>query len=176
VDVAVPVPLRQTFSYKVPHELDPANIGVGYRVLVPFRSKLLYGITMTAAYRAQSKPGLRFLASYDASRRLLAPEIQELMNWIVRYYRGCIGEVAKLVMPPGLLSEKEVVFRLTQAGESHVRECEESRILALLAGKALSKKAWELKAQSKIPFQEIRAWEADGLLEMMARGQEKESG
>ena len=175
MDVAVPVPLRQTFSYKIPPEINPATINVGYRVLVPFRAKLRYGITMTAAYQAPPKKGYRFLATYDNSRRLLAPEIQELLGWLVRYYRGCIGEAVKLVLPPGLLSEKEVAFKLTQAGETHARETEESRILALLLNKVLSKKAWETKAQCKIPFSDIRAWEAAGLLEMTARGQERES-
>ncbi len=40
-DVAVPVPLDATFTYRIPDSADPI---VGGRVIVPFRQKRLCGI------------------------------------------------------------------------------------------------------------------------------------
>ena len=42
VDVAVPVPVRSTFTYRVPPAL-ARRVRVGSRVLVPFGSRLLTG-------------------------------------------------------------------------------------------------------------------------------------
>ena len=42
-NVALPVPLRMTFTYAVPEELR-AQLQVGCRVLVPFRKKSMIGV------------------------------------------------------------------------------------------------------------------------------------
>ena len=41
--VALPVPLRMTFTYAVPEQLR-AQVQIGCRVLVPFRKKSLIGV------------------------------------------------------------------------------------------------------------------------------------
>lgn len=121
VDVAVPVPLRLTFSYRVPADMAPTEVKAGHRVLVPFRAKLLYGVTLTDAYLDhEPERTYRSFAGYDARTRVLSPEIHKLVDWIVRYYKAPVGEAIKLAMPPGLLSEKEVRFRLTATGERAV--------------------------------------------------------
>ena len=176
LEVAVPVPLRQTFTYKVPPEVDPQSIQIGHRVLVPFRSKLVYGITLTEAYSpATENPKIRQFASYEARQRILAPEIHKLLNWVTRYYRVPIGEVMKLAMPPGMLSERESQFKLSSKGEKSDFSTAQGRVLGAIAGKPLTKKAWETKTQTKIPFQSIRQWEEQGLIEITAEGQSRES-
>ncbi len=176
VEVAVPVPLRQTFTYRVPADLDPSQVKQGYRVLVPFRNRLIYGITKSDAVAVdQVDAKIRALTSYDGRQCLLAPEIAELFDWMVRYYRAPVGEVAKLVLPPGTLHDRDFQFRLTELGLAHVRDHAEARILGLLGAKPLTLKEWETLAQSKLPWAEIRAWERDGYLEMAARGKERES-
>ena len=117
VDVAVPVPLRQTFTYKIPEDIEHGSVRAGHRVLVPFRAKLLHGVTMTDAYAVEKiEPRTRAIASYDAVQRILAPDIRDLIEWMVRYYKAPVGETVKMALPPGMLSEKEILFRLTQAG------------------------------------------------------------
>jgi primosomal protein N' (replication factor Y) (superfamily II helicase) len=89
VEVALPVPLRQTFTYRVPSDLDPRAVKKGYRVLVPFRNRLIYGITKSDATPADGVDDrIRALTSFDGSERLLAPEIDQLLDWMVRYYRA----------------------------------------------------------------------------------------
>lgn len=177
VDVAVPVPLRQTFTYKIPSNLSPDSVCAGHRVLVPFRAKLLHGVTMTDAYPGddQTSSKTRFLVKYDADQRILAPEIQKLSQWLTRYYRGAVGEVIKMALPPGLLSEKDIIYRLTPEGETHIQRDEDARVLAVLAGKSLGKKDWEVKAQAKIKTTQIRDWEDAGYLQITTKGGERET-
>ncbi|MDJ0838393.1 MAG: primosomal protein N' [Acidobacteriota bacterium] len=178
VEVAVPVPLRQTFTYKLPPGENPEDVKEGHRVLVPFGPRLMHGVTMTDAYPADTvdpPKKLRVLANYDGRRRILTPEIRKLLHWMKRYYRVPLGEAVKLVMPPGVLSEKEPSFRLTSAGQEFARQSVEARVLALLGAKSMTRKQWENKAQAKIPFADIRRWEQDGYLEIIAEGREKES-
>jgi len=175
VDVAVPVPLRQTFTYKIPDDMDPTTVVEGHRVLVPFGSRLLHGVTMSAASCDGEVPKrVRALAGYEPRQRILSAEIARLLDWIVRYYRVPIGEAVKLAMPPGLLSEKDPLFSLTTKGQVWARETVEARVPALLSNKPLTRKAWEAKAQAKIPFAEIRRWEDSGYLEILAGGRQKE--
>lgn len=44
--IAVPVPMRQCFTYKVPAEIDPAELTPGMRVRVPFANRSLVGIVV----------------------------------------------------------------------------------------------------------------------------------
>jgi len=177
VDVAVPVPLRQTFTYRVPPDLDPDEVRQGCRALVPFRAKLLHGVTVGDARPAQTELDgkARFLAAFDGRQRILSPEIQRLVDWVVHYYKAPIGEAIKMALPPGVLSEKDVHFQLSKAGEILVRDGEAPAPLAALAGRKLSRKAWTKAAAVDIKFRDIREWEDKGLLELAARGAERES-
>ena len=51
VDVAVPVPLRRTFTYRVPEALR-AGLGAGSRVAVPFGARKLAGFVLGAIAQA----------------------------------------------------------------------------------------------------------------------------
>ena len=177
VDVAIPVPLRMLFTYKVPLDLNiPVN--KGFRVLVPFRSKLIYGITMTEAYTKPAEevlPKTRELVSYDSKHQVLTPEIGELLEWVVKYYKAPVGEALKLAFPPGILSEKEALFHLSEKGTRLGLQSQDRTILGLIAHEQLSQKEWSIRAKKKIQHRDIRRWESLGFFEVSARGGECES-
>jgi len=170
VEVAVPVPLRMTFTYRVPDELDPTTIEPGQRVLVPFRHKLRHGVIMGPAYRGADASAIRALVACETEQRILAPEIMALLDWLAKYYRSPIGEAVKLALPPGVLSEKEASFRITESGRA-ADVAAGNRPLALLGAKPLTRKAWEALAQAEISFADIRRWERDGLIAVIAEGE-----
>lgn len=176
VDVAVPVPLRQVFTYRLPDNIIPSTVAKGYRVLVPFGPRLLHGITMSEAHQhAQDQRKLRTLVKLDTKHRVLSPEITQLVEWMVDYYRSPIGEIIKLALPPGILGKPNLCFRLTDKGHTFLETQAEARILRLLTLKPLTKKAWELKAQAEISQKQIRLWEDDGLLEILSELPQKEA-
>ncbi|CAM2008155.1 replication restart helicase PriA [Acanthopleuribacter pedis] len=177
VEVALPVPLRQTFTYKIPAgDINPAVVKRGLRVLVPFRSKLLYGITMSDAYQsADAYPRTRYLVSCDTRQIVIAEEVHHLLDWMVRYYRAPIGEAVKLALPPGVLNEKEIQFALSPNGKTFAESEAGGIVLAQLLGGPLTRKEWQLKAKTEIKLEDIRFWEDQGYLFIQSRDREKES-
>ena len=54
-DVALPVPLRSTFTYAIPESVQLENEAlIGRRVLVPFRNKPVAGVIVSLATKALS--------------------------------------------------------------------------------------------------------------------------
>ncbi|MCB1042905.1 MAG: primosomal protein N' [Acidobacteria bacterium] len=162
VDVAVPVPLPGALSYRVPEPLCD-TVAAGYRVQVPFRGKTLWGIVMSDAYIG-SRAGVRDLIYVDSQRRLLQPDIVELVSFAAHYYQAPLGEVVKLALPPGSLSANPSCYSLTPAGSNwsqlHPNRLE-SRLLRSLV-RPMSRNAWELAAQSDLTYTQLRAWEDAG--------------
>jgi len=109
-DVALPVPLDQSFTYTIPAEFVPVT-HVGSRVLVPFGKKRLSGIVVglpsTTTVRAL-KPILDVLDVAPA----VSAELLQLGRWIADYYLAPLGEVLKAFLPQGISVENKVTVSL----------------------------------------------------------------
>jgi primosomal protein N' (replication factor Y) len=149
-NVALPFPLRMTFTYAVPESLR-ATVQPGCRVLVPFRKKSFVGVVVDCPEEAPAGTKLRDITRVIDVIPALTPKLIELGQWIANYYLAPIGEVFRSMLPPltELASHREVA--LTAAGralaEEHGRNFllaesggEESRALreVLRKGKSLS--------------------------------------
>lgn len=60
-DVALPVPLRSTFTYAVPDALDGQEL-IGRRLLVPFRNKPVVGVGVALSDVAPDVKRIREIA------------------------------------------------------------------------------------------------------------------
>src|SRR5438094_8018305 len=118
-NVAVAVPLRTTFTYRVPERL-AAEIVPGSRVLVPFRKKSLVGVVTDWVEQAQPGTKLRDVQKCLDLLPALTPKLLELGQWIASYYVAPIGEVYRAMLPPltELNAQQRVV--LTEAGRAAV--------------------------------------------------------
>ena len=123
VDVALPVPLDQLFTYSV----NGAGCGdgpvVGARVLVPFSGQRLMGVVMrvhdeTPADGFEIKPVQQVLD--DAA--LLPDELMELARWIAQYYVAPLGEVLRGMLPLGAEVRRQFVYRITDVGRKVLYE------------------------------------------------------
>src|SRR5215469_10940824 len=132
-NVALPVPLRSTFTYRVPEALR-GQVQEGSRVLVPFRKKSLVGVVVEIGATAPEGAQLR-----DVSRVLdLAPALTskmlELGKWITRYYLAPIGEVFRAMLPP----QTEIALRrqilLTDAGKAVAEKLKDRNALTAIGG------------------------------------------
>ena len=103
VEVAVPLPLFQEFSYRVPDgmETPPA---AGTRVLVPFGRRKLVGIVVAGSPPATVLELKELERSLDPDP-ILSPQLLSLGRWVARYYFSPLGEVLQSMLPPGLLSK-----------------------------------------------------------------------
>jgi primosomal protein N' (replication factor Y) (superfamily II helicase) len=112
-DVALPVPLDQTFTYLV-NGVVPV---VGARVLVPFGGQRLMGMVMRVheqvpADDIEVKPIQQVL---DDSA-LLPDELMKLATWIASYYVAPLGEVLRGMLPLGAEVRRHVMYRIAEAG------------------------------------------------------------
>src|SRR5580698_10122757 len=112
-DVALPVPLDQTFTYAV-NGVVPV---VGARVLVPFSGQRLMGVVVRVHEDApveefEIKPVQQVLD--DAA--LLPEELMELAGWIAQYYVAPLGEVLRGMLPLAAEVKRHFVYRIAEPG------------------------------------------------------------
>ncbi len=112
VEVALPVPLFQTFTYAV----DPASPmpARGSRVVVPFRSGTEIGICLGAANGAAPPRKLRHVLSVPDTDPVLNADMIELCQWMADYYIVPLGIALRTALPSLLAgAEKPEPLRKT---------------------------------------------------------------
>src|SRR5215470_14140714 len=116
-NVALPVPLRTTFTYAVPEPMR-STVQLGSRVLVPFRKTSLVGVVMEFAENAPEGAKVREIARVLDIVPALTPKLMELAHWIAQYYLAPIGDVVRAMAPPltELKWQRQIV--LTEAGRA----------------------------------------------------------
>ncbi len=98
VEVALPVPLFQTFVYEVGDGNANAAV-VGSRVLVPFRKKAMIGIVAAVDVAAPPRGTIRRIADVPDAEPALNEELVALCRWMAEYYVVPLGIVMRSVLP-----------------------------------------------------------------------------
>jgi len=124
VEVALPIPLRQTFTYILPVGLQ-TNIQVGARLLVPFGKRQLTGYVVALHQNLSSELEIKESALKEAielldAEPLLTTEIIKLTQWTADYYTSAWGEVLKAALPAGINQSVEQVVKLTENGRDEL--------------------------------------------------------
>ncbi|CAA9344587.1 MAG: Helicase PriA essential for oriC/DnaA-independent DNA replication [uncultured Gemmatimonadetes bacterium] len=103
VEVALPLPLPRTFTYRVPDELRPAA-RPGARVLVPFAGKEKIGwIDRVATGEPAGKvERIKPITGVLDEAPSATPVILKLSRWIADYYLAPLGQVLRTALPAGL--------------------------------------------------------------------------
>jgi primosomal protein N' (replication factor Y) len=132
-EVALPVPLRSTFSYAVPSALNGETL-VGRRVVVPFRNRPMIGVALAESDQAPDpariKSGIREIAEVMDPVPALPPKLLELGHWISRYYLAPIGEAFRAMLPPEIELRHDREYALTDAGRAHLEQLAAAPALA----------------------------------------------
>ncbi len=140
-DVAVPVHVTQTFTYRLPPALQ-SDAQVGSRVIVPFGRKRLTGYIVGLNPELDPAAGLDDAEIKDATELLdieplLTPEVFEIAGWVAEYYAAPIGEVLKGALPAGLNSTVEQILQITENGREHLADSKsktlKSKVLSLVS-------------------------------------------
>lgn len=111
-EVALPVPLDATFTYRVPDDMLPA---AGGRVLVPFREQRLLGIVTELHDRPPQVKTKNLISSLDTDPVLDGPLLR-LGRWIADYYLAPIGEVFRTMLPLSAEFKKAIHYRIADGG------------------------------------------------------------
>ncbi|MCL6481373.1 MAG: primosomal protein N' [Firmicutes bacterium] len=121
LEVALPVPLRRTFTYAVPPELEPVPVP-GCRVLVPFRSRVLVGLVLDRMATARETGKLRAVTDTLDAEPALLPPLLALGRWIASYYLAPVGEVFRAMLPPEVELRRRRQFTVTAEGQRYRAE------------------------------------------------------
>src|SRR6201984_1652507 len=113
-NVALAVPLRTTFTYKVPDRL-AAEIQPGSRVVVPFRKKSLVGVVTEWAEQAPPDTRIREIQKSFDPLPALTPNLLKLGQLIASYYVAPSGEVYRAMLPPLIELRAHQTIVLTEA-------------------------------------------------------------
>ena len=120
-EVALPVPLRSTFTYAVPDSLQNEDL-VGRRVLVPFRNRAMVGVGLSVSDRAPAIARVKEISELLDPIAALPPKLIELGHWISRYYLAPIGETFRAMLPPEIELRHDREYWLTDSGRAYFEE------------------------------------------------------
>ena len=112
VDLILPVPIRNLFTYRVPYELNN-DISIGQRVIVPFgKNKRITGIISKIHETAPSAYQAKYLEFILDDSPILSPHQLPFWNWISEYYLAPIGDIMSAALPANfkLASETNVLI------------------------------------------------------------------
>ena len=114
-DVALPVPLDMTFTYRAPQSMKPV---AGGRVLVPFRQQRMSGVVTELHDRAPNKniKVTNLLRVLDPAP-VLDDQLMRLGRWIAAYYLAPIGEVLRTMLPLAAEFKRAISYRITDEGQ-----------------------------------------------------------
>ena len=128
VSVAVPIPLRRIFEYKLTKDY-PIDVHPGMRVEVPFSGRSKIGIVVkvcqASEYDAKKiKPINRILDQAP----IINQSILKLVDWMKNYYHAPPGEVWQTVLPTALTKgqpcqiKRMSFWNITDDGSKVVKE------------------------------------------------------
>ena len=148
IEVILPLPLPNTFTYAVP-EADENSIQQGMRVVVPFGKKKLYSgiVYYVHILRPETTYQIKEIVGIlDEKPILRRPQIK-FWEWIANYYQAHLGEVYQSALPAGLKLESETLVRVKPDFDTNVHFSErEKKILDVLLNQ---KKPISLSALAK---------------------------
>lgn len=125
-EVAVPVHVSSTFTYRLPASMrDLAQ--AGSRIVVPFGRKFVTGYITEVSADLATETRLQE-ADIKEARELLdvtplvTPQLLELTRWVSEYYLAPWGEVIKAALPPGISPIIERFLSITPKGRAELAE------------------------------------------------------
>ena len=121
VDVILPLPLYQSFSYLSKDFLIP-----GIRILAPFRNYLLIGIVKSCLKITEEElsPEIdyKWIEETLDSSPLIPSNLFNFLDWVSQYYLTPIGLVYKIALPPGVFFLPKRRIYLTEKGKKAIKE------------------------------------------------------
>ncbi|MGB7210731.1 MAG: primosomal protein N' [Pyrinomonadaceae bacterium] len=124
--MALPLPLRRTFTYRIPVGFRDA-IRPGSRLLVPFGKRVLTGYVVDLSEELDPELGIEDSAVKDAvelldETPLLTSEILKLTQWVADYYASSWGDILKASLPAGINTASEKIISIAEKGRADLTQ------------------------------------------------------
>jgi primosomal protein N' (replication factor Y) len=104
--IALPLPLFEPYTYRVPESLAD-RVMAGARVVVPVRQRELVGLVVAVDADAPAMAAKDILAAPDGEPALTAPLLRTA-EWMAGYYGAPIGLALRAMLPSGLWGASRV--------------------------------------------------------------------
>lgn len=102
VDVILPVPIPQFFTYRLPRELAPL-VKIGSRVVVEFgKARVLTALVAKLHNNPPEKYQAKYISELLDTEPVITPLQLWLFQWVAEYYMCSTGEVLNVALPSGL--------------------------------------------------------------------------
>lgn len=162
MDVALPLPIHRTFTYRINTESQPP---LGTRVLVPFRRQEHIGWVVGPGSATRIKQIRPVLSILDDSPQLPV-ELLELCRWIAEYYVAPLGIALRTALPAVLSDASRNYVRLLEDPPLNKRRSREERVVTALEhhGKPLRVRTLRRQLGMGSIWPEIRSLLAQGVL------------
>ncbi|HLG15090.1 MAG TPA: primosomal protein N' [Blastocatellia bacterium] len=179
-EVAVPLYVRQTFTYRLPGEMG-RSARVGARVLVPFGKKILTAFIVSLREDLDGEIGPSEIKDVEElldESPLVTREVLDLTRWMSDYYYAPWGECIRAALPSGATVASEQVLMITAAGlaaienssQAQDRPSAKARTLELLSKvRALTVRGLERELDIANASGLVRQLERAGLVEVVQR-------
>jgi len=131
IEVLLPLNLSNTFTYRVPYELNEEII-VGKRVSVPFgKRKILAGLIFSISEFPPKGYEARYIFDVLDNEAIVQQKQINLWVWMAGYYMCSIGLVYNAALPAGLKMEGESKMILHPEFEDTNLELDDKEILLI---------------------------------------------
>ena len=111
VEVLVPIPLMEKFSY-LPPKKNTSSLKQGSRVLIPFGRRTLVGVIWGFVKKDPfDKRKYKYIKDVLDESPLLDANSISLAEWSSRYYHYPLGEIITYFFPPSIRKGKDAKFR-----------------------------------------------------------------
>ncbi len=130
VDVIIPIPVPNLFTYKVPELLVPEVIP-GKRVVVPFGKQKLQSGLVRKVHNFSGQMDIKEIISVLDEKILVNQRQFEFWDWISSYYMCYPGEVMNAALPSALKLQSETLVRLNPAFDPETCELSQDEYLVL---------------------------------------------
>jgi len=118
INVAIAVPIDQTYTYQVPEPFQHA-CRTGVRVMVPFGRQTLSGYCLETTSQVEVDK-IKFILDVLDETPLFYPDILPLFKWMAQYYCFPIGQVIKSCLPDGLSVITSNTAKITSSGREKI--------------------------------------------------------
>ena len=116
VEVAIPVPVDRTFTYRVPESIIARRLPlIGERVRVPFGGRILTGYIVAGAGSPPDRKVVDILSVLDDG--VVVPrDVLRLTKWMADYYCVGWGEALRVALPGGAGGKRGSLERVCAVG------------------------------------------------------------
>ena len=127
-DILLPLPLPDTFTYRVPYEWND-KLQFGVRVVVPFgKSKLYSGLVIRVHQTPPKQLTVKYIVDIIDEYPIISEQQLKLWEWIAQYYLCHLGEVMAAALPSALKLAGETKVMLSPDFDGDISDLTEKEV------------------------------------------------